>query len=774
MRDLITVTDLSLRCSALQVDHWQRASKEQPLLCTLSIRTDVDAEAEHDNLLQDSFNYGTVTKSIETYIADLNEKEEEELSLEFVAEEIAKVVLFQANAPNVELELRRPRALLTADCIGVAITRSRSDYSQLPSSSAKSSSLDDYVLLPTAETTKEDKFFIRGLRRYIIIGLNPCERIDEQEVICDFDFYAAEGYEMINRARSGWSGWRGMVKQLESHLSTSQPLTIELITTSLARIITTPPPPPSPSSSSSPPTWNVPRTTVRVAKPVALMFAKHPSVQVTRSRSDFYPPLVGTRSLSTSTSGSSREHSAFIGLGTNLGDRVGNLMNALKELREIGKEDVKVVDTSFLYESEAMYHQDQDRFLNAAIEIKMNLSPPALLEVLKQVEKRLGRDFTTFRNGPRVVDLDLLLYDDLVFERTREESEKDDRWLKVPHQSIQEREFVLRPLVDIAPKRLHPSTSLTLTRHLELLLSSTPSTVHRVFPLSPESVFPFTRPSSLPCASTRTKTLLMSIINTTPDSFSDGGLNSSLETAIETSERHLELGSDILDIGGMSTRPGADDVSEEEEISRVVPLIESLRRDHNVKTPISIDTFRPSVAEAAIEAGANIINDVHGGKEVGMLSTMSTLGVPVVLMHSRGDSKTMTSLTEYGSEGVVAGVRREMEEMVRTALEAGIARWNILLDPGIGFAKTSEQNFTLLRNLDKLFGESELLREFPVLVGLSRKKFLGPDKEARERVLETTVGVTACVASGRCEVARVHDTKEVGDAVRVADGIYRS
>lgn len=226
MRDLITVSDLELRSSSLQVDHWQRPSKEQPLVCTLSIRTDVDSEAEHDDLLQDSLNYGTVTKEIEQFVAELD-RTEQDLPLEFVAEEIAKVVLFRANAPNVHLSLRRPRALLTADCIGVSITRARSDYSQPRRDSASLGSqprplLSDYALLASSKNPLEDTFFVKGLRRYIIIGLNPCEREDEQEVIVDLDFYA-ESHEMINNARVAWSGWRGMVKQLENVSAASYP-----------------------------------------------------------------------------------------------------------------------------------------------------------------------------------------------------------------------------------------------------------------------------------------------------------------------------------------------------------------------------------------------------------------------------------------------------------------------------------------------------------------------------------------------------------------------
>ncbi|GAA5941658.1 trifunctional dihydropteroate synthetase/dihydrohydroxymethylpterin pyrophosphokinase/dihydroneopterin aldolase FOL1 [Sporobolomyces koalae] len=767
MRDLITVTDLELRTSVLDVDHWQRSFKEQPLVCTLEIRTDVDSEAQQDNLLQDSLNYGTVTKAIEAHVEALRARPETApaLALEVLAEELAKVVLFQANAPNVQLELRRPRALLTADSIGVSIYRDRTHYSHCPRAVPQ---LEQHVLLDDCDSLARDIFFVRGLRRYIIIGLNPCERVDEQQVVVDLEFFADEhNMRLSNGARAGWAGWRSMVKQLEHHLSTSAPLTIELITTALARMITAPPP-----ASASPPTWDVPRATVRVAKPVALMFAQHPSVQVTRSRSDFYPACSRTRSHSTLAK-PALTHVAFIGIGTNIGNRVKNFSDALQRLHELGRGQVNVVDTSFLYESDAMYHEDQDRFLNAAIKVETSLEPLALLEILKQVEASLGRDFTTFRNGPRIIDLDLLLYNDSTFESHASQGESD-RWLKIPHQSIQEREFVLRPLVDIAPTHRHPSTSHTLSSHLASLLRTTRSTVHRVLPLSPRAVFPYTRPSAVPCAASADRTLLMSIVNTTPDSFSDGGANATLPVAASSCLSHLSRGADILDIGGMSTRPGAADVTPEEELSRVIPLIETLRAKHRRQEPISVDTFRPVVARAAIEAGATLINDVHGGREDGMLQTMKDLGVPVVLMHSRGDSQTMTQLTDYGTAGVVAGVRQEMEAMVLRALQAGISRWNIILDPGIGFAKAAQQNFTLLRHLDQLFSESTLLREFPVLVGLSRKKFLGPTLDATSRVYATAAGVTASIASGRCEIARVHDTEDIRQAISVADAIYRT
>lgn len=269
----------------------------------------------------------------------------------------------------------------------------------------------------------------------------------------------------------------------------------------------------------------------------------------------------------------------------------------------------------------------------------------------------------------------------------------------------------------------------------------------------------------------------MSILNVTPDSFSDGDAarSTNVDVALSEARQHLAEGADIVDVGGMSTRPGAADIGSDEEIRRVVPLIKALRAvDDSKRAAISIDTFRPDVARAALDAGADIINDVYGGREPGMLEAMAEEACPVILMHSRGDPSTMTRLTTY-DDGLVDGVRREMEEMVNKALAAGVRRWNIILDPGFGFAKSSDQNFALLRHLPQLFASSPTLREYPVLLGLSRKRFLAPEKkDAKERRIETAAAVTACVASGWCEVVRVHETRDSREVVQVADRIYKS
>ncbi|KAK4047923.1 trifunctional dihydropteroate synthetase [Microbotryomycetes sp. JL201] len=752
-RDLICITDLSLRTTVLETDLWQRpAPREQPLLVSLTVRTDVGSEADSDSLGTESLNYGSITKAIENTVKDLPSALREgqtHLALENIAEQIAQVVITKCNAPNVDLEILAPRVLLSAEAIGVRLFRQKD-------ASASSDAL--YI---------GDRFVVKNLRRQIIVGLNPPERVDEQEVVVNLTCWADETKlpRMANGGRAGWAGWRHMVKQVESHLSTSAAGTIETLTTDLAKVIVA-----SPLVATNSTTWSSPKVTVRVSKPCALMFAKFPSVEVTRTRDNFVQLPLSGRALSTSSHAGPEKHHAIIGVGTNMGNRVENISKALRLLES--NETVKVKDTSFLYESDAMYHTEQDRFLNGAVRIETTLEPEQLLHALKTVEQQSGRE-KTFRNGPRVIDLDLLYFDQVKMD-TRKGNREDDMWLEVPHPRIAEREFVLRPLVDLAPDFKHPKLGKTSRELLHALGKQAPSTVHQVLPLS----------GSLTAHIPVSSTLVMSIINTTPDSFSDGGDHFDPNVAVAVASKHLESGAHILDVGGMSTRPGAADVSPEEESSRVVPVIQQIRSNHP-DCLISIDTFRAKVALDAVRAGANIINDVCAGQgDSEMLKTMAELDVPVILMHSRGTPKTMSNLTEYKDDDVVAGVRHELAESVRKALDAGVKRWNIVLDPGVGFAKTGRQNLQLLANLASAVGKTpqssdeddgRLLSKFPVLVGLSRKKFLGAvtgKQDAKERVFATAAAVTSSIIGG-ADIIRIHDVEAMVDVAKVTDAIYR-
>lgn len=263
----------------------------------------------------------------------------------------------------------------------------------------------------------------------------------------------------------------------------------------------------------------------------------------------------------------------------------------------------------------------------------------------------------------------------------------------------------------------------------------------------------------------------------TPDSFSDGGLHSTDPTSLlPTLQRYLSASMTILDVGGQSTRPRAPIVSPEEELSRVLPTIRLIRTKPAFdNVAISIDTFRASVAKAAVEVGANIVNDVSAGQmDPDMLPTVAKLGCTIILMHMRGTPETMMRMTSY-PEGVVACVANELTDRVQAAEEAGIRRWRIVLDPGIGFAKDSVQNLELLKRLKELKGY-ETLKGLPWLVGTSRKSFIGKitgEKEPADRVWGTAGAVTAAI-QGEADIVRVHDVEQMSKVVKMADAIWRT
>lgn len=248
--------------------------------------------------------------------------------------------------------------------------------------------------------------------------------------------------------------------------------------------------------------------------------------------------------------------------------------------------------------------------------------------------------------------------------------------------------------------------------------------------------------------------LVMGILNLTPDSFADGGRHNSFEAGVARGLEMIAEGVDIIDIGGESTRPGADRVSAEEEQSRVLPVIAELSK-HGVK--ISIDTMRADTAEKAVQAGAAIINDVSGGlSDPAMFATAAKLGVPYILMHWRGESKDMNSRAIYTD--VVTEVISEINSQVDSALDAGIKKSQIIIDPGLGFAKDAEHNWEILRNL-KAFTSMG----YPVLIGASRKRFLGGDNpDEREAA---TIELTKTLVPQGIWGVRVHSVKPHVDVI---------
>ena len=261
------------------------------------------------------------------------------------------------------------------------------------------------------------------------------------------------------------------------------------------------------------------------------------------------------------------------------------------------------------------------------------------------------------------------------------------------------------------------------------------------------------------------RTLVMGILNLTPDSFADGGSLASAPAAIDAALLMEEQGADIIDIGGESTRPGAAPVPLDEELARVLPVVEGLAG--RLRVPISIDTYKAAVAERALAAGAAIVNDVSALRyDFALAGVVARSGAAVVLMHNRGRSSDMYREARYGD--VVAEVAAELRERADVAMAAGIERARIVLDPGIGFAKQAAHSLTLLAQLPRL---SAL--EFPLLVGPSRKSFLRAalgEREPSGREWGTAAAVTAAVLGG-AHIVRVHGVKAMVDVVRTADAI---
>lgn len=278
---------------------------------------------------------------------------------------------------------------------------------------------------------------------------------------------------------------------------------------------------------------------------------------------------------------------------------------------------------------------------------------------------------------------------------------------------------------------------------------------------------------SLPLADGRTlalgeRTLLMGIINVTPDSFSDGGRLVDPQHAIEAGVQLAADGADVLDVGGESTRPGADALGEKEELRRVLPVIEGLAA--RVKIPISVDTYKPAVADAALRAGATLVNDISGLRyDPDLANVVVRHRAAVVLMHTRGRSREMYKEAVYNE--VVDEVLDELRESVAFATGAGVAPERIIIDPGLGFAKEAVHTYEVLARLDEF---SELGR--PLLVGPSRKRFLnralGADVPAAEREWATAAAVAAAVFAG-AHIIRVHAVREMAQVARVSDEVRK-
>jgi dihydropteroate synthase/2-amino-4-hydroxy-6-hydroxymethyldihydropteridine diphosphokinase len=451
----------------------------------------------------------------------------------------------------------------------------------------------------------------------------------------------------------------------------------------------------------------------------------------------------------------------YIGLGSNLGDRLKYLEQALSLLSA----EIEITSESSIYETPPWGFTDQAPFLNQVIKGTTELTPGNLLDFLKAIENKIGRK-ETFKYGPREIDIDILFLDNLIIE-------EDD--LVIPHPKFHERAFMLVPFSEIDPDFVHPTQKQKISElmkkqdcsEIEIFISKGKKPMHPTLRIKDQDFIWGSR------------TYVMGIINMTPDSFSGDGLHtadSSLPFALDQARGFIESGADILDIGGESTRPGSDPVGTQEELDRVIPLIEKLASE--LDTVISVDTYKHAVADAAISAGANMINDVWGfNADPQMAEIAAKMNVPVILMHNRSNPKTAEIQENLGGRYIgveytdlISDIKTELMESVQIALDAGVTIDKIILDPGIGFGKTVEQNLELLNKTDQIRDLG-----YPVLIGPSRKSFIGYtlDLPQDQRVEGTAAAIAVAIVRG-ADIVRVHDVEMMVRISKMTDAIARN
>lgn len=780
-QDIVFVRELFVK-ALTGVDAWHRP-QPQPVSISIWLPTNVSRAGETDHLVY-SLNYDVISRKVTRLVETSKFR-----TLEDIAEKVAHEVLKDSSPGQFgRFQVRKPRALLRAGSVDIDITRKNDEGGRV------------YRVEDTTDTIR-----IHKLELVTIIGVNTIERMHRQNIVIDLTLHKPKNGNN-NRDAGEFNekyDFREIVEAVSNHVESSKYKTVEAFVVSVAQVACQ---------------FGVEKVTVRAEKPSAITFADAAGVEVTRTKEYFEKHknvaingvetnqnyihsgsvTPATSTTASTTRGNSPEpqetsalfptsgevgttdpnatHKVYLAFGSNVGNTVENVESALDILSK--KPGIsRIVQTSGLYESDPMYLRDQEKFLNGVVEIETTLKPLDLLDTVKQVEyEDLGR-VKEVENGPRSIDLDILLYDDLVM---------NDPKLNIPHINMLSRSFVLQPLIDIvSPAAVHPLTAEPYQNHLDQIPKE--SQDQKSSQLC--TIVPLTQGRKLcldPVHNSR-HTEVMGILNATPDSFSDGGRLNTVQQIVDDALAKVSDGATILDIGGVSTRPGSTDPGASEEHERVVPAIKALRDCDELKhIPISVDTYRASVARAAIEAGADIINDITGGQmDEDMFNTARDLRVPIILNHTRGTPDTMNSLADYrveqknytdnSDEAVIEVVGQELEGRVNEAIAAGLHRWQIILDPGIGFAKNQSHNLAIIRHFSKLKAR-ESFAGLAWLLGTSRKKFIGKitgQKVASERILGTAATVTALIGEG-ADIVRVHDVKEISQAAKVSDAIYRN
>lgn len=774
-------------------DMWGQPT-EQRCNITMNMGTDFSKSSETDDLKY-SLNYAVICKDMLKYIGLKNNRWG---SVGAMTRDVAQFAMDSwLGINNLNLEVNVPSVHIRSKDIACEVNRSRA---------AVTEDLQDFIK-------------IQNLRLLTLIGVFTFERKEKQFVDLDIKI-------PWPRNREHHISIKKIVDKIVQHVENSNFKTVEALAENICGII-------GHDSYFGHNLKDLP-ISVKVIKLNAITDTEGVGVSCVRKPSEL--PHYDQKSFSNRSDPKSLDDSfnlpvgtnvpliegawntAFLAFGSNIEPRRQQVERAINLLRE--NPNVKVKGISSYFESEPMYFKDQSPFLNGCIGIETTLSPHELLELCKDIEyRKLGR-VKKFNNGPRTIDLDIIFY----LSESGEHVLVNDTDLTVPHPRMLERTFVLEPLCELLhPEFTHPVSAEPVFNHLENIYDNeNPEDIlWKIIPLPSKdgesekflkfkNVKVYDEILGISRWRTQSSALAMGVVNTTPDSFSDGSesyldVNEKVEKVKKMINDGLRLSEQlIVDIGGCSTRPGSTQVSEEEEIERTIPLIKAIKACSDIpfdKVLLSIDTYRSKVAQSAIECGIDIVNDISAGSfDPTMFDVIANNPqIAYVLSHIRGDIATMSTKTTYGepdgthyvngrkntseSTVLIRNIGKEMADRYSLAMKKGVQRSQLILDPGIGFAKNAKQNLQIIKQTSLLKNYSYVqdnlsvnFRNIPVLVGPSRKKFLGTitkEDDPSKRDSATSSIAATCVGFD-ADIIRVHNVRECIQSIKLANELYRS
>lgn len=757
----------------------------KPLSITTKFATDFNLASEKDDLKY-SINYAVVARDFQTHESDHQNTNYK--SLIHLGKELIQQVAFKQHAFDVTMSISRGESNFNTK----VTLHKKNDNGTLSS-------------IPGIY----DTIAIKNLTLDTIIGIFTFERFQKQQIMLDIDLKLdlaaiATPPDVVNLGNT-----------ISAYLEKSNFKTVEALVLNVNKLVHKIVPETEDCKVQVLKTGILDYTDVGVSttKSKAEIVAEKDLGIVQFEESDIttdkfvIPNLNEDTKVESNTTGG--QHIAYIAFGSNQGHQLTNILQAIDELESHSQ--IHILQTSSLYKSKPMYYLDQPDFVNGCLKVTTTLSPHDLLKHLKQIEYDSLHRVKHFDNGPRTIDLDIILYDSTIVNTPD---------LNIPHIRMIERSFVLVPLCELLPPDfIHPVTAEPIHNHLQQLLNDAPPTTDIQESTDLISLVPL--PTKFPMHSEgernlrfryleydlvhmKTPTQLMAILNITPDSFSDGSDNNlDLSKTMAKVDEMVANKVDIIDVGGCSTRPNSKQPPLDDELQRVLPVVREIKKKYGEHVIVSIDTYRSEVAEEAIKLGADIINDISAGTfDEKMYDVIAKYGVPYIVNHTRGDIQSMTSLVNYeqtdDGEGiklynerksnddiVTSEVCKELSKLISRMYGKGIKRWQIILDPGLGFAKNLSENLSVIRNLpffQKYKQYNSNNDEFicfdymPILLGPSRKKFIGTitgKETAAERINGTSASITAGIGFG-ADIVRVHDFKEMKDVCLMGDAIYKN